>query len=421
MILYLPIAAYRCLVHSRYRRGWGNRFGNIKRLHPDKKCIWLHAVSLGEINASRTIVDYLCRNYPNYEVIISTNTDTGMARAESLFGERLCLFYFPFDFSFISKKVFKALNPSLILLVELEVWVNLVDNAYKNNIPVVVINGRLSDKSFPKYLKIRKFVKPTFEKISFAAAQTEEYAQRFIELGCDSKKTAVCGSLKYDTAEVSDSIEGADKISAQFGLNDKKLITAGSTGDGEEELVLDIYKNLLVDFTGFGLRLAVVPRKPERFEQVEKAIIEYGFNLVKFSEFKGIERAVEVDEKTIILVDTMGDLRKFYSLASINFVGRSLVPMGGSDMIESAALGKFTIFGKFIFNFRQDSQNLLERNGAVKVDNPQQLYEVIKKALRDIDYLNLIAGNGRNVILANKGATEKTSVIIKGFLEHPLE
>jgi 3-deoxy-D-manno-octulosonic-acid transferase len=173
---------------------------------------------------------------------------------------------------------------------------------------------------------------------------------------------------------------------------------------------------LLVDFSGSGLRLAIVPRKPERFQQVEKTILKSGFNLIKFSQYKHTDKTALVDENTVILVDTMGDLRKFYSLSTINFVGRSLVPMGGSDMIESAALGKFTIFGKYIFNFRQDAQNLLQKNGALKVDNPQQLCETIKRALTDMDYQKSIADNGRAVILANKGATQKTAEIIKGFL-----
>ncbi len=401
-----PMVLYRMLRHGRYRAGWPNRFGHISRRYPDRKCIWIHAVSVGEVNATTTIVRELEKKFPGYEIVISTTTDTGFARANALFGSKLSVFYFPMDFSLTMGRAFENIRPSLILLIELEVWPNLVRNARRSNIPVVVVNGRISERSFGKYKLIRPVMRKIFEDVTLVLAQSDEYAERFRQLGAPAEKVVVTGSLKYDTAQVTDKVDGADELAEQLGLKNKWLWVAGATGNDEEQIILDVYRKLTGQQQFSDLRLAIVPRKPERFDLVADLIRDKGFEFVRYSEIKS--DASKSKRENVILGDTMGDLRKFYSLATVIFVGRSLVPMGGSDMMEAAALGKCTIFGPHAFNFKQTVDDLLKGNGAILVRNKDELFDVMMKCLTDRDYADRIARTGREIIKNNQGATAGT-------------
>lgn len=423
-LAYSPVVIYRAVRHKRYRTGWDQRFGKIARRSPHKKCIWLHAVSVGEVNAAKTIIKELENKFGDFEIVISTTTDTGFARATNLFSENHQVFYFPFDFSWIMRRAFGNIHPAICLLMELEVWPNFVHIAQKSNIPVIVVNGRISDKSFSRYKKIKPIAKKIFSKISLTLAQTEQYARRFKEIGCLDEKVIVTGSLKYDTAQIADKVEGSDALAAQLNIGNERLWVAGATGNDEEKILLDVYQNLKQQNQFSDLRLAIVPRKPERFDEVAQLIESRGLPLVRYSHIKKL--TTENTEKliinhqssidTVILGDTMGDLRKFYSLATIIFVGRSLVPMGGSDMAEAAALGKCTIFGPHAFNFKQTVDVLLADTGAIMVKDKQELLQTMQKCLSDFDFAQSIAKNGQEVIRKNQGATAKSIDQIAKFL-----
>ncbi len=423
--VYSPVLIYRNIRHKRYRTGWAQRFGKITRNNPEKKCIWLHAVSVGEINAAKTIIDEMQKKFGNYEIVISTTTDTGFARASNIFGENFKVFYFPLDFSWIIRRAFRRINPSLCLLMELEVWPNFVHIAQKLNIPVVIVNGRISDKSLSRYKIIKPVASKIFSKVSLILAQTDEYAQRFKQIGCPNERVIVTGSLKYDTAQITDNVDGADALAEQlFGkiANRKsqianRLWVAGATGNDEEKILLEVFHNLRQEGRFSNLCLAIVPRKPERFDEVAQLIEQSGFNVIRYSKLKTLapvageksqiaNRKSQID--TVILGDTMGDLRKFYSLATVIFVGRSLVPMGGSDMMEAAALGKCTIFGPYAFNFQQTVDALIEDSGAIMVRDKDDLLQTMRKCLTEPDYAERIAKNGRETIRKNQGATTKT-------------
>ena len=410
---YSPIIVYRMVRYKRYCLGWANRFGKITRKDPAlKKCIWLHAVSVGEVNAAKSIIEELENRFGSFEIVISATTDTGFARAVNLFGDRLQVFYFPLDFSSIMRRAFRQIQPAICLLMELEVWPNFIQTAHKLNIPVVVVNGRISEKSFTRYKKIKPIAKNIFQKVTLILTQTDEYAQRFIEIGAPAEKVIVVGSLKYDTAQITDKVEGASTLAARLNITDETLWVAGGTGPGEEKILLDVYKNLKQSEQFGDLRLAIVPRKPERFNEVAELIKQAGFKLIRYSQIKNqaIEKSSIVNSQSsaVVLGDTMGDLRKFYSLATIIFVGRSLVPMGGSDMMEAAALGKCTIFGPYAFNFKQTVDALLAGQGAIMVKDKQNLLEIMQKCLTDTDFSEKIAENGREIIKKNQGATAKT-------------
>jgi len=421
-----PWVVYRMVRYRRYLAGWSHRFGRIIRKDPAlKKCIWLHAVSVGEVNAAKTIVKELENRFGNYEIIITATTDTGFARATEIFGTNHKVFYFPLDFSWIMRRVFRNIQPTICLLMEQEIWPNFVQIAGRLHIPVVVVNGRISDKGFSRFKKIKPIAKEMFQKISLILAQTDEYAQRFKEIGVPEKKVVVTGSLKYDTAQITDKVEGAKALAADLKIKKQRLWVAGATGNDEEQILLDVYQNLKKQDQFKNLRLVIVPRKPERFDEVAQLIKQAGFDLIRYSEVKRL--TAETTEKskiknqkskidTVILGDTMGDLRKFYSLATIIFVGRSLVPMGGSDLAEAAALGKPTLFGPHAFNFKQTVDALLAGEGAVMVKDKQDLLDTIQKCLTEPDFAQQIAQNGQDVIKKNQGATEKTIDQIAKFL-----
>ncbi|MHC4534417.1 MAG: 3-deoxy-D-manno-octulosonic acid transferase [Planctomycetota bacterium] len=415
-IVYSPVIIYRAIRHKRYRAGWNQRLGKISRRGPHKKCTWLHAVSVGEVNAAKTIIKELENKFGDFEIVISTTTDTGFTRATNLFSKNHQVFYFPFDFSWIIRRAFNNIQPAICLLMELEVWPNFVQFAQQSNIPVIVVNGRMSDKSFPRYQKIKPLVKKMFGRISLTLAQTEQYARRFKELGCQDEKVIVTGSLKYDTAQLTDKVEGADALAAQLNIGSERLWVAGATGNDEEKILLDVYKNLKQDNRFVDLRLAIVPRKPERFDEVAQLIERMGFPLLRYSRIKNNTAPPPTDSQAIILGDTMGDLRKFYSLATIIFVGRSLVPMGGSDMVEAAALRKCTVLGPYAFNFKQTVDALLADSGAIMVKDQQELLQTMQQCLNDSDFAQSIAKNGREVIRKNQGATQKTINQIVKFL-----
>ncbi len=415
-LAYSPVVIYRAVRHNRYRTGWGQRFGKISRRSPDKRCIWLHAVSVGEVNAARTIIKELETQFADFELVISTTTDTGFARATTLFSKDHEVFYFPFDFSWVILRAFGRLRPTICLLMELEVWPNFVAIAQRLNVPVVVVNGRISDRSFPKYTRVKALVRPIFRKVTLVLAQTEEYARRFKEIGVSAENVVVTSSVKYDTAQIADKVEGADALAARLHIRDERLWVAGGTGPGEEEILLRAFQRIVQKDEFRDLRLVIVPRKPERFDEVARLIEQSGFDLIRYSEAK--KGATESTEKSsvVILGDTMGDLRKFYSLATIIFVGRSLVPMGGSDMIEAAALGKCTIFGPHTFNFTQTVEALLAGEGAIEVQDGQELLQTMQKCLLEPEFTDKIARNGREVIRKNQGATARTIEQIGRFL-----
>ncbi len=415
IVLISPKIVYRMVRRGRYRSGWDQRLGKISRRFPQKKCIWIHAVSVGEVNSTKTLVAKLAESLGDYEIVISSTTDTGLERAKALYSNDLEVFYFPFDLSCVMRHAFNNIQPAICLLMELEVWPNLARIANSKNVPIVVVNGRLSDESFPKYKLIKPLTKWMFGKVDLVLAQTEEYAARFRSLGCMPKKVVVTSSLKYDTALIADKVAGADELAEQLNIDNDRLWVAGGTGPGEEKICLEVFNKLRTRGGFDDLRLVIVPRKPERFEEVAQQVAQAGFEFARYSLLKDGQARLE-GRPPVILGDTMGDLTKFYSLAAVVFVGRSLVPMGGSDMMESAALNKCTIFGPHTFNFKHTVDVLLKGEGAVEVNDPEELFKIVEKCLNDTAYAQQIAANGRDVIKQNQGATDRTVQAITKLL-----
>ena len=331
LLLSSPVWLYKMARHGRYRTGWGERFGAAPVRYGLQPIIWVHGVSLGEINAARTLVKELHSQLPDYRVVISTTTDTGMAAATKLFAPDHLVFRWPLDFTWAVRRALLRLRPDLVILMEGEVWPNFLAACGKRGIPAVIVNARMSPRG-ARWKKLGSIAARLFNRLAAVGVQDAQYAQRYIDMGVDHAKVHVTGMLKYDTAEVASTLPGQDELAKTMGIGEgSQLIVAGGTGPGEEKMILDIFPDLARSHPA--ARLAIVPRKPERFDEVARLIAASGFAAVRRSQKKdGAEGPV--DSTAVILGDTMGELRKFYSLAAAVFVGRTLVPMGGSDMIE---------------------------------------------------------------------------------------
>ncbi|MBU0639056.1 MAG: 3-deoxy-D-manno-octulosonic acid transferase [Planctomycetes bacterium] len=404
-----PYLIYRRFSQKRSRLALGERFGKVPSRPVSGHCVWIHGVSLGEINATRTIVAELHRRVPDGVIVISSTTQTGLDRARNLY-PHLPVFRFPLDFSLILRRVLRHIRPSVLVLMELEVWPNLIEVTTKRGIPVIIANGRLtSEKSLRRFNwpVIRWFARRMFAKLRWVGAQDRTYAARFIELGVPGERVEVTGSVKYDVAEVTDRIEGQDELAAAMGIDPTQpLWVCGSTGPGEEAIVLEAYDSLLGEFPD--LQLAIIPRKPERFDEVAKLIVERGFACLRRSTGAPLVPAAGPAPRPVFLGDTMGELRKFYALARVVFVGRSLVPLGGSDLMEVAGLAKPMLVGPHTENFTEAVNLLLAEGGCRRVGSQQRLANAVTDLLRHRERRARMGQAAREAILTQRGATART-------------
>ena len=420
-LVYLPVALYQAVVQGKNRRGWAERFGFVPRFDANRRRIWIHAVSLGEINATTRLADALRERFPDFDLVFSSTTDTGFARGVQVYG-RQAMFRFPLDFSLVISRVLRRVRPTMIVLVEQEVWFNLTNMATKRGIPVVVINGRLTEKSAKRLSGLGSVVRSLFGRLSWVGSQDDNIASRFRALGVPRERVEVTGSLKWDSASTSDHPDGADSLRCAMGLEgDRPLWVCGSTGPGEEEIILDAYQRLVGRHESIGHPvgeisdpkttnppvLAIVPRKPERFGEVARLIERAGFDCVRRSCRRDGGRG-NLSPSAVILGDTMGELRKFYSLASVVFVGRTLVPMGGSDPMEVAALGKPIVIGPHTDNFRLPVRAFHDADALRIVTTAEQLAQVVHDILTDDALSEGMATEARRVVVENQGATQRT-------------
>ena len=428
-VAYIPLLLYQMLVHKKNRRGWREKFGFVKRRVGRKPCVWIHAVSLGEVNATRSLVAEIERRLPAHEIVISATTDTGYAAAARLYGPKL-IFRYPLDFSFAVRRTLDRIRPAVIILIELEVWPNLAALARRRAIPVGIANGRLTRERSVRRFRwpvIRTIARNMFSSLDWVAAQNETYAERFVELGVPRDRVTVSGTMKYDTAVIADRVDGDEDLAISLEIDsDRPLLVAGSTGPGEEELLLTAFEGLRK--TRPELQFAIIPRKPERFEEVSRLIETRGYSCRRRSQCPDLlgedarmkqrqRRIAKVEERhtrsggesgkqpIVLLGDTMGELRKFYALADVVFVGRSLVQMGGSDVMEVAGLATPICFGPHMENFADVADALLRADAAEQVESEEGLASAIKRLLGDPDRAGEMGRRARDVVRDNVGAT----------------
>lgn len=404
-----PFWLWRMVRHGRYREDIGQRFGNAPVRYGLQPVIWIHGVSLGEVNAARSLVAELHCQLPDYRVVVSTTTDTGMAAARKLFAGDHTVFRWPLDFTWAVARALRHVRPDLVVLIEGEIWPNFLAACNRRKIPVVVVNGRMSpNKGYPRYKKLGPLAARLFNRLTAIGVQEESYAERFHRLGTKAEKVHVTGMMKFDTVEVTDRLAGQEALAAALGLGGgENLLVAGGTGDGEEAIVLEAYRELKKSWPS--LRLAIVPRKPERFDEVANLIAAGGFAVIRRS-YAPDGSAGELPAGAVVLGDTMGELRKFYALATCVFVGRSLVPMGGSDMIEAAALGKATCFGPHTFNFPQADE--LAASGCARVADAAGLVRQVSAWLADPRAAEAAGRQAQQYVRSRQGATRRNVEMI---------
>lgn len=389
--------------------------------------ILIHAVSLGEVNATRSLVAALRGRLERVRFLITTTTTTGWNRANQLYADvpDVQLARFPLDFSSAIDRILSGFCPDVVVLMELEVWPNFIEHCGRRRIPVLLVNGRLTEPSFNRYRLLGPLSRRMFRQLSLAAVQEQSYADQFIRLGVPSGHVQVAGTMKFDTAEVAAHVVGDEALAADLALTaHDPLWVCGSTGPGEEQRVLNVYKKLLSLHPH--LRLAIIPRHPERFESVANLIKEYGFALIQRSDTKHSDSVPVSTVHTlpsdaqgnppVILGDTMGELRKFYSLATAVFVGRTLVDLGprqhGSDMIEPAALAKPVAVGPFISNFAEVVRALAAQNAIVRIDSDESLFDTLQSWLNDPSSAVAMGRRAQQVVRQQRGASERNAAWI---------
>ncbi len=412
-----PYLLYRRRTRGPQNVSWRELLGRVPSRPVSARCVWIHGVSLGEINATRTIVDELRRRAPDTVVVVSSTTQTGLARARTLY-PKLVTFRFPADLSFAIRAALDRIRPSAIVLMELEVWPNLIEVTRQYDIPVLIANGRITEQRSLRRFQwpiVRYFARRMFSQLRWVGVQDATYASRFLELGVPAERVEVTGSVKYDAADLSDYIEGQSELAEAMGIAaDKPLWTCGSTGPGEEAMVLEAYTRLLGEHPD--LQLAIIPRKPERFDEVAELIVRSGYACLRRSTGSPSVPEGKDEPRPVFLGDTMGELRRFYSLAQVVFVGRSLVPMGGSDVMEAAGLAKPVIVGPYTDNFAE-AVNLLLSEGALRqVSAPGALATVVSDLLRHAERRAQMGQAGRAAIASRAGATRLTVDRILEFI-----
>jgi 3-deoxy-D-manno-octulosonic-acid transferase len=402
------------LLYRRLKRGpsgvpLSELMGRVPSRPVSARCVWIHAVSLGEVNATRTLVTELRTRSPDTVVVVSATTRTGLARARQIY-PNLVTFRFPLDFSFAIRRVLTKIRPSIIVLMELEVWPNLVEVAEQEQIPVIIANGRVTEeKSMRRFRQpvLRHVARRMFRKLRWVGVQDERYAQRFVELGVPAERVTVTGSVKYDAADIADRLDGQDALAQAMGLDpDKPVWVCGSTGPGEEAQILVAYEQILAHVKD--LQLAIIPRKPERFDEVAALIVERGYACLRRSTGAPVVPQGVVEPRPVALGDTMGELRMFYALATVVFVGRTLVPMGGSDVMEVAGLAKPLIVGPHTENFAEAVNLLASEGGCRQISSAEALTGAVLDLLRHPQRAAKMGQAARAAIVSRRGATELT-------------
>lgn len=376
--------------------------------------IWIHAVSVGEVISLKPLLEELRKTYPQKNFVISTVTATGNKIARACTAKGDFVTYLPLDFSFIVSCVLNKINPSLFILAETEFWPNLLTALSKKNIPVTVVNARISDRSLGGYRALKFLIKPLLDKVSLFCAQSERDKERLVSLGAAPDKIKVTGNMKFDTLVSGKSLKDNK---AGLGITAReKIFIAASTHPREEEIALKLYKKLYAEFNY--LRLIIAPRHPERSVQIINLIRNYGFNAKRTSflnEPAGQERS---EAKPVVFVlDTVGQLMDFYAISDIVFVGGSFVKVGGHNILEPALFGKPVFFGPHMFNFRDITALFLENKAAVMAHSENELYIKIREALNNPAGIKGISERARNLISRNQGATRKSLDCIRSIYD----
>jgi len=410
LYLLLPFVVLRLYWNGRrvpaYRHRWRERFGF--GLSPiEASTLWVHAVSVGEVLGSAPLIQKLLDYYPQYQVVVTTMTPTGSERVKELFGDRVQHCYAPYDLPAATQRFFSAKRPRLLVLFETELWPNLIHLCYQQDIPVLLINARLSASSARGYGRFPALTQTLLRELSFIAAQSVADAERFITLGADAKKVQVTGSVKFDLTLTEEIKTEARLLRRQW--SGRPCLIAASTHQGEEDSVLAAFRKIKQAYPD--ALLIIVPRHPQRFDRVAEEIKSCGFSLVRRSQGQ-----VLTAENEVLLADTMGELLMLYACADVAFVGGSLVSQGGHNVLEPAAWGLPVLSGPHLFNFQTISDLLVTAGGLQLVKDSDALAAQVIQLFSHPEQAKAMGQKAEAVVRQNRGALAKQLQLIQKFL-----
>jgi 3-deoxy-D-manno-octulosonic-acid transferase len=406
--LLSPWLLYRALRTGRYRRGLHEKLFGLRE-SPSKGAVWFHGVSVGEIHLLRQVIAAFRRRYPDIPCVLSTTSDTGYDEARRCFPD-LFVFHYPFDFSWAVRRSLQVLSPRLIVLAEAELWPNFLMAARRQGVSVAVINGRMSPRSLKRYQLVKPLSRWLFGQVDSLLMQTEQYARAVRLLGVPSDRVAVTGNIKFDGVLTDRCNPRTHYLRDILKVKDGELIwVAGSTQAPEEEIVLRIWQKLREHHPN--LRLFLVPRHKERFEEVAQLLTQAGVDFARRSSCADLGRPV-------VLVDTMGELGPLWGLADVAFVGGSLDGhRGGQNMIEPAAFGAAVIFGPHVWNFADTAARLIDTHAACQVADAGQLETVVRLLLEDTGERHRLSAAARAFVQRQQGATEQAIAHFSALLK----
>ncbi|BCB25216.1 3-deoxy-D-manno-octulosonic acid transferase [Sulfurimicrobium lacus] len=407
LYLLLPYVVFHLLWRARrqpeYLQHWDERFGRYatRSMRP---VIWLHTVSVGETRAAAPLIKALQASYPTHQILLTHMTPTGREAGEQLFGTDVLRCYLPYDYPFAVRRFLAHFRPQLGVLLETEIWPNLVQACHDAEVPLCLVNARLSQKSARRYARFGGLIQASLRQLTAVAAQTAEDAQRLTALG--AQDVVVMGNLKYDIAPPDAALTLGRSLRQGFGP-DRKVFLAASTRDGEEERILDALGGLTVP----GLLTVIVPRHPQRFDEVAQLLERRGLRYQR----RSARQAIAV-ETQVVLGDSMGEMFAYYAACDVAFIGGSLLPFGGQNLIEACSVGKPALLGRHTFNFADAAERAVEAGAALRVADEAELARALQKLLESAELRQRMGQAGLEFTCRHQGATGRVMALLQGLL-----
>ena len=417
-VVMSPYLLYQAIRYRKYVRSLPQRLGILPlsfNLDADES-IWIHAVSVGEVLTARALLQELRERYPRLRIFLSTTTITGHQVARNNLRHIDEVFYFPFDFGFIVRRTLRLVRPRLFIMMETELWPNLLRACRARGVNTLLVNGRISSRSYPRYKLARPFFRHVLAHVDRFCMQSEESARRIIDMGADPARVTVTGSLKFDSLErpgpAAASERGRNRVLRYFRISpERPVVIAASTLKGEEEPVLEAFQRLRA--TRPNALLIVAPRKPERFDDVERLARRTGLSVARRTELR-----VDAEPRTdIVVLDTIGELAQLFQVATVVFVGGSLVDAGGHNILEPAVFGKPIVFGPYMQNFAEIARAFLDHGAGIEVKNGRELETAVLELMADPVRRASLGAAARALVEANRGARAKSLEAIAQLLQ----
>lgn len=402
--LLLPYIAWHLWVRSRkqpeYLQHVGERFGRYQ-LQPKRPVIWLHTVSVGETRAAASLVEELLKAYPGHQLLLTHTTPTGRTESERLYGEKVWRVYLPYDYPFAVRRFLQWFKPALGVLLETEIWPNLIAASRERQMPLLLLNARMSEKSARRYGRYPALARQALQGLATIAAQTEADAERLMRLG--AQQVAVMGNLKFDIEPPAQMLQLGQKLRQRFGVN-RKVFLAASTRDGEEALLLAVLGRLEIP----GLLTVIVPRHPQRFGEIAAMLENRQLAYVRRSG----EGQVPTDV-SLVLGDSMGEMYAYYAACDVAFIGGSLLPLGGQNLIEACAVGKPVLVGPHTYNFAEAAQAAVEAGAAMRVQDASELGAQLTMLFQHPEQVEDMGRAGKEFVARNCGAVSRAMSYIE--------